>query len=195
VIRVAEKGFFLAQGGLNHNGSLRQGRKDEYDRRLEPTEVYFFLPDLMMDGLHLQIGRQDLEESREWLFDERVDGVRLYYDQLPVKFEVSASRMPQFLNRAPPPQSSTFHAAATLPITDRWQLSSYVIDRRTHDLDDFSPFHYGVRSFSKPDIGLAHWLELSRADGIAANRRLQGHAIDAGITWVAEHTLEPSLTD
>lgn len=191
--RFAGDAFLLAsiEQSAEHDRVERRG--SEHDHGTRPKEAYLFLPDVGVDGLHLQLGRQDLDERREWLYDETVDGVRAYLELGRLALEGSATVMPHAL-ADDLDFAQNLIANATWRASDEWFLDAYVIDRRSRDLDDFSPLHYGLRSYAKPDTGLAHWLELARVDGLAEGRRLRGWAIDGGATFVADLPFEPSLT-
>ena len=194
VVRLGSQGFLLAEAQFEHDSELNEEAPNSSDADLEVSELYVFLPNTLLDGLHLQVGRQDLDEQREWLYDQIVDGARVYWDGWPINLEGSASVMPKLLNAEDPPPSVNLVGAATWMAAETWRLTAYVVDRRSRDLQEFSPFHYGIRSYVKPDPGWSHWLELSRADGIVDHRRLAGFGADLGATYVLEHDLEPSIT-
>ncbi len=191
--RIAGDAFLLASVEQKWAHQQIEQRRNVHDDGMRPKEAYLFLPDVVGDGLHLQVGRQDLDERREWLYDETVDGVRAYLELGRLSLEGSASVMPHAL-ADDVEFAQNLIANATWRASEAWFLDAYVIDRRSRDLDTFSPFHYGLRSYAKPDVGLAHWLELARVDGLADGRRLRGYAIDGGVTYVADAPLEPSLT-
>lgn len=195
--RIAGDSFLLAS-------AQQKWSHDEIERRDDPTdhgtflkEAYLFLADLGVDGLHLQLGRQDFDERREWLYDETLDGVRAYLEGAGFALEASVSVTPNAFAEEGDFGQNGIVNATWKPAPEAfpgWQLDGYVIDRRTRDLDDFSPFHYGLRSYAKADGWIGHWLELSRVVGIAADRRLHGYALDGGLTLVAPVALEPALT-
>lgn len=191
--RIGEYGFALLSVELKLELEDIQDRPDERAHTFRPKEAYVFLPDLGVEGLHLQAGRQDFDERREWLWDQPLDGVRLYWQRDPIELEGSVSTNPNLL--APKePAILNWIGAATLRLTEDWRVGAYVIDRESRHQDDFSPMHLGVRSFVKPDPGFSHWLELSSARGTVEGRDLRGWAVDAGATWVADVPLEPSIT-
>jgi len=193
-VRVGEGGLLVGEGYVNQSFKLKEGDQNERDRGVLPTELFLFLPDVGAEGFHLQVGRQSIDEHREWLYDERLDAVRGYWERGRFQAEASVSRTPRVLDgRHPPGLTNLIGVLSFLPDED-WYLGAYVIDRRSNDIDAFSPFHYGLRSIAKYDAGLSHWLELSRADGIVANRRLQAWAVDGGVTLVADHERRPAVT-
>ena len=191
--RFGEKSFALAQLFGDYQSEVVEHRVDEHDTELYPRQAYVFLADTGLDGLHFQLGRQDVEDRREWLFNTTLDAARAYYVWGPLELEGSVSETPHLLAPSEPTIQNAI-AVATFKATKEWRVSSYVVDRRSRPLDEFSPFLYGVRSFVKPDPGFSHWLELSRADGVVDSRRLQGYGVDAGLTWVAPVPVEPSIT-
>ena len=195
IARVGEQGFFTAEFETKLEFDLKERRANERDLTVEPQEIYFYLPVDVLEGLAVQVGRQDLDETREWLYDETVDALRLYYDRGRLQLEASLSKTPHLLETSRELPVTNLVGVATWSMDDRWRLSGYFLDRRSHDVQEFSPFLYGVRSYAKADAGqFGHWAELSRADGLIEGRRLRGWAFDAGGTYVLDHDHEPSLT-
>ena len=53
-------------------------------------ETYVYLENPFALGLDLEIGRQDFDDPREWLYDQNLDGVRLSGSWSRLAFELSA---------------------------------------------------------------------------------------------------------
>ncbi len=194
IARIGEEGFFLAELEGKYDSERKEERASTRDTNLAPHEVYFFLPDVLFQGLHVQVGRQDLDERREWLYDERLDALRLYYDLDPVTLEASVSATPEILAVEDEETIINFVGVAALKVAEDWVASAYVLDRNSREHDEFSPTLIGLRSFDKSDGGLGHWAELSYSTGTIDDRKFHGFGVDFGGTWVAPVPLEPSFT-
>lgn len=198
IARLHGEAFFLAElsGEVALTDRKGSGRTNEKSLTIRPNEVYLFQPDLGIEGLHVQAGRQDFDESREWLYDETLDALRVYYEVTDeVQLEASVSQTPRLLSERHLRQVvRNLIALLSWRIAEDWVLSAYVIDRRSRPFRDFSPVHSGVRSYGEIVPGVHHWLELARVDGVIDDRRMQGHAVDVGVTWVADLPFEPSAT-
>ncbi|MEW6745088.1 MAG: alginate export family protein [Planctomycetota bacterium] len=190
---VAENGsFVLVEGSTTTQVQLKDDRDNEKVRRDRLTRAYGYF--LLSDTLRLQAGRQDFDESREWLYDEVLDGARLIYRSEALEFEVSASKGRGVLEEDPHEDVYNFIGIARYPLGDHHSLSAYVIDRRDKSDADFSPLLYGARSLSFPRLGLRHWAEVALADGVVGPERLRGYGIDAGVTYILDHDLRPAVT-
>ena len=75
------------------NGGDRQ-----LERRLRLLEGFVYLADTPLQHVDFQLGRQYFEEQRDWLYGERLDGVRMYADQEPFHLEVSATTGREYLD-------------------------------------------------------------------------------------------------
>ena len=67
-----------------------------HDRELNLKQIYFNLEDWPFDNLDIRLGRQEFEDEREWLYDEELDGLHLFYKQSIWSAELSASRLSTF---------------------------------------------------------------------------------------------------
>lgn len=65
----------------------KRKKKDETDLDIE--QVFFSYK--ILDGLNLKIGRQRIRDKREWLYDEKLDAIRLTYEFSSFAFDFSAS--------------------------------------------------------------------------------------------------------
>ena len=61
--------------------SFNSERNISQSRELDAgdTQLYLLARDVGVNGLTFKVGRQDVEEPREWLFDEYLDAIRIYY--------------------------------------------------------------------------------------------------------------------
>ncbi len=149
---------------------------------LEELYFYWDLPEGIPLGL--QLGRQDFDEPREWLYDENLDAARVYYQWQELEIEYSWSTL-----LADEPRDIKDRVNQILFARWGWRRDSHVgayfIDIRDEsDLDD-SPFFLGARLLDRGD---AHrlWLDYSYLDGVLDTAEVEAHGGDAGAGWQFE---------
>lgn len=148
------------------------------------TEAYGYWRDAFGSGMHLQLGRQDFDEPREWLYDENLDALRTIWSRDGLRVELSASTV---LTDGSAASRDLDNLIAYVSNND-WDrhLAAYVVDRRDNSGPTNKPIHFGVRALGEwlPDNDV--WAELSVLRGYNATGDLQGHAFDLGTTWSPE---------
>lgn len=191
---LADNGSFaLFEVAALREDEFKDDRENERDDLFLITRAYGYW--ILDDTMRLQVGRQDYDEEREWLYDDRMDGVRFHYRGTPIELEVSLSTGLKVLNRKNQREDTlTMISLARYRLDADHHLSAYVIDRRDRGDVDFSPRHYGLRSFGRPKTGLRHWVEFSRATGDDRLRQIDGYGMDAGLTYAVDHDLKPAFT-
>jgi len=168
---------------------LRQAnrwRKDDVDGNENTdsgkvAEVYGYWRDVGRKGFDLQLGRQDFDEQREWLYDQNLDGARLIVKQGDLRAELSATTTLSGGSEADE-NTDNLIAYATSGTADR-QLGAYIISRRDARGSGNYPHHFGVRALGEwlPDNEV--WAELGGRTGYRAFDDLRGYATDIGTTW------------
>lgn len=152
------------------------------------SEAYGMLTASQLPALQLQIGRQDFDERREWLYDQNLDAVRVIYTRPAFRVELSASTR---LSSGSPRDEASDNLIAYLSNNDEDRhLAAYIVDRRDDRAVRDYPFHLGLRAFGdwlpQQDV----WAELSVLRGFTDDERLEGYAFDLGTTWLPP-TLAP----
>ena len=176
------EGNFSAFLGLRE--SLR-GRDDEEDgwSTLDTFRVaeLYGLWRAAAPGVDVQIGRQDFDDPREWLYDENLDAVRVRWRGANLSLELSAATV-LFDGSAEAEETDYLMAYLSNGDPDR-HLAAYVVDTRESLGQRDYPFHAGVRALGEwlPDHDL--WLELALVSGYQGNTDLAGYGFDAGTTW------------
>jgi alginate production protein len=191
--RFADNGsFVLLEGRYGHEERFRESDADTSDDRENLSRAYAYVR--MLDVLRLQVGRQDFDEEREWLYDEILDGVRLGSRFGPVDLEASASMGREFLAEENAlEETSMFVGLGRYWLDEEHRLTAYFIQRRDETQVNFEPYLLGLRSYARPPRGLGHWLELAKADGYLGSNRIDGYAIDAGLLYRFEAELRPTI--
>lgn len=150
--------------------------------RSQTEELNLYWGRIFDQPLALLVGRQDFDERREWLYDENLDGVRVFWNPKPFELEYSWSR---FLHDAPRGRSDTLYHI----LMARWwhekksYVGAYMIDIRDDSDADVSPFFVGIRAHGRPRKSVRYWLDYAYLDGVEGVNELQAHGGDAGCAY------------
>jgi hypothetical protein len=190
----AARSFALLEGRAGVISDRRNWNHDETEAVYGVSRAYASVA--LSDRWRLVVGRQDFMEEREWLYDEVLDGVRLFYTGDGLEAEASASFGRELLDQSDATEG-IFNAAGLV----HWRfdpdhrVTAYALHRRdTESGRGPRVTHYGLRSSGRPGRGLRHWLELARAEGREGEVRIEGTAVDAGLGWVFDAAWVPSVT-
>jgi alginate production protein len=166
--------------------------------RAELREAYLLIDDSIAKNVEFQIGRQDFEDGREWLYDERLDGVRLAYDHKEWRVEIGYGReelVPKDVFRGNPGRDKVdnfvFHAEYEL--TSDWDIAGYVMKQDDRLASNVSPLFFGVQSEGKIGSNFGHWFEFSLQRGTSGTRKLRGTALDVGAIYYLPATSKPAI--
>lgn len=140
----------------------------------------------------VQFGRQDFDEDREWLYDEILDGVRVYAEGAGLRTELSVSTR---LNTTSGTLEdwTNYVALAGREVARNWTVEAYGIHRR-HDARDASPLWTGARSHGRLRGGLKHWLEVASLTGRLDGVDKSAWAVDGGLSLRLERRTRWSVT-
>jgi alginate production protein len=175
--------FGLLGFRVSHDDSRRADDDDETSTDGTITEAYTYWRDPFGGQIDLQVGRQDFDEPREWLYDENLDAVRAIWHGAGVRFELSLSTV---LADGSPVDRENDNLIGYLSNGD-WNrhMAAYVVMRTDHEgPTDDEPLHLGVRALGEwlPDNDVwleASWLRGHGDDGL--DRR--GFGFDVGTSW------------
>lgn len=184
--------FVFLEGKYTRNDQLRDGRANTHDDDGSLSRAYAYLR--YSDLLRIQIGRQDFDEEREWLYDEVLDGLRLRSSWQAWDLEISASIGKEILHEANSTDDTALYAGIVrYHLNEDHHLSAYILKRTDSDRDDFEPLLYGLRSYAKPWRGLGHWAELALAAGKDGDQSIRGSAVDVGLLYRFDHPWRPTI--
>lgn len=181
--------FLLAPGKLGISGQLEVrythvwvnddvlGRFNVDDTRLGESFVY--LDDPFRVDFDIQAGRMDFDDRREWIYDQNLDGLRVYWNIAGWLAELSVTST---LSDGKLRDESTNNYVAYVSNTDR-RFAGYVIHRDT----DFKGLrekvtHLGLRTFLEWPPRHDSWLELAYIDGTRGDTKLGAWGMDIGTT-------------
>ncbi len=177
---------YIVESDANETGSATT---------VELTQAYLLAPNLGGLGLAIQVGRQDFESSREWLFDDYLDAIRLYFFGVaPLRFEVALIHAVEPLN----PKFRTwtdFLGMTTLRIDKHSALSAYVFARRDTDVRNREPIWWGAMYAGRISSQFRPWANFSLMRGSDKERPVRAYAFDIGATCLANDIeWTPSVT-
>lgn len=145
------------------------------------SEAWLNVVDILGTGVALQVGRQDFDDPREWLYDQNLDAVRAIWRGRGVRLELSASTT---LAKGSEFDRHSNNYIAYLSNDSRKQhLGAYIIDRRDSREPRNYPIHFGVRALGDWIPRNDSWFEYSVVRGFTENANLEGWALDIGTTW------------
>ncbi|MGE3163959.1 MAG: alginate export family protein [Planctomycetota bacterium] len=156
----------------------------EEQTQLEELNVYW--EDIFDLPVALHLGRQDFDEPREWLYDENLDAVRVYWRPDPFEVEYAVG---SYLADEPRGRDETTYQFLTL----RWHyapkshFAAYVIDVQDRSDRDDSPFYVGLRAMGRHEKSVRYWLDYSYLDGVNGRGEITAHAGDVGVGYQARH--------
>ncbi len=158
------------------------------------TQLYYLWHNIADAGFAVSVGRQDFDEPREWLFDDYMDAVRVfYYGKENLIFE---SAYITAIN----PIKSKFDTWTDLFGQVTWffqkdnQMSAYYLKRSDTDIRNREPKWIGVRYLGEME-NIKPWAELSFMSGVDKGDETKGKAFDIGATiFKSDMTYNPSIT-
>ena len=171
--------FFLLGGRMRYIWRDEEGAPNSERGDAVLSEGYGFWRDLWGTDWSLQVGRQDFEERREWLYDQNMDAVRLIRSAPDWRLELSASTT---LSDGSPRDRDSTNLIAYLSNNDvRRHAATYVVSR--YEGSDDLGVHVGARAYGPWLPGNRSWVETSALLGKSGGRDLQGLGLDLGTTW------------
>lgn len=179
--------FILSPGKYGISGQLearftrlrinedRFGTLDINDSRLGESFIYF--DDPFGVDFDIQAGRMDFDDRREWIYDQNLDGLRVYWSIGSWLAELSATTT---LSDGKLWDENTNNYIAYFSDRKR-RFASYIVHRETKlaGLKERKT-HLGLRTFLEWPPGHDSWLELAYLDGSSNDTNLRGWGFDIG---------------
>jgi len=177
-------GFALARFRWDRGRVRDQDDPNTSFRDGDVSELYGYLRQPFGGGVDLQVGRQDFDDPREWIYDENLDAVRVHVLRQDFRLELSSSTRLTESSRA---NRETDNWIAYLSNDDvERHLAAWVVDRRRSGEERSKPLHAGVRMLGQWLPQQSVWAELSAVRGYEEGVDLRGWAVDLGTTWDLE---------
>lgn len=174
---------FIGVLEARYAGRWRDDARDGwlYDGEMRLGETFGYWIDPLGWNLDIQAGRIDFDERREWLFDQNLDGLRLFHYG---RFVVTDFSVTTTLDDGSLRDENAVNTMLYLSNgSDRKHLAAYVIHR---DFDLPLPekrTHYGLRAFGRWLPNSHTWLEVSRMQGETGAIDSAGWGFDIGNTY------------
>ncbi len=173
-------------------------RVPEPSSKFDPdiSQLYILATNLGVTGLTAQIGRQDFDEPREWLFDEYLDALRVYYyGREPLVLETAYIHSSFSI-------SDQYNTWTDLFAQARWYLNkksfirSYILKRSDSDITrKREPVYYGIGYSGHIIPMIDSWAEFSVLRGHDKGKTQKADALDLGIVLSAKNVkFFPSIT-
>jgi alginate production protein len=175
-----------------------QEEDEERAVRLEPREAYVWLRPFGDERLSSLVGRQKFSDKREWLFDERVDAVRVRSRLGRFEIEASVSREGLFTKdllaerEEEEGRLNNWLLVATHEPAKDVRLSAYTLVQDDRDREA-SPIFFGLHSSGEPVERFTYWIELAHVRGREESANIRGWGFDVGGTYELPLPLRPSL--
>jgi len=152
----------------------------------------------IFDSFALQLGRQEFVENRGWLYDEDMDGARVYFEREKLLAEFSISRKTlvdaDILKRDRPDRINNYIFFLNYEATDDLRLNAYTIFRDDRAKQEGSPIFIGLRSLGTLVGRLDHWVEVAHVRGRDGAQKLRGFAFDVAGTYRLDLPLNPYVS-
>ncbi len=183
-------GFFQVSSGYRYV-AFDQDRDIDFDNQTRIGEAFVLVEDFLLEGVAVQVGRQDFDHGREWVFDENLDAVRFYVNLEPVLLEVSWSSVLYQESREQEGVQNLILGIHAEP-RPRSEVFAYVVNRRDGKLTDFDRTHVGVSAKVEID-GFKYWMDTAYVFGKENHVRVEGYGIDQMLLHRFDVDMNPSV--
>ena len=145
-------------------------------------EAYVLFRDVGL-GFDIQLGRQDFDDSREWLYDQNLDALRLFRDAGPLHLEMSVSTT---LSDGSLRDEDALNTIVYVSNRNRRRhMAAYLVHRDFGSTRDEASSHIGVRAIGRWSDQIRGWVELSSLTGNRGPRDVAAWGGDMGLSWTS----------
>ncbi len=172
-------------------------------------EVYVKLDELFDTSLSIQVGRQDFEDERQWLYDHELDAIRLRYRIAKFRFEASLARVAlldrDLIHGEGREDTDYYHLYAQYEAGASFTLAAYglVQDENMPEGEQLAFFGLRARGVLELDrserLGLGYWpnfyywIDIAHIRGKSEGRRVSGWGLDVGFISTFDHPSRLSI--
>jgi alginate production protein len=158
-------------------------REDEEDGASQDEdwtlgETWLYWRDALGPGYDLQIGRQDFDDRREWIYDQNLDGLRLFKGTERMRYEFSVSST--FGAGAKRDESSVNVFGQVSNLDDDKHLAAWFLHRSHEEPYEAHLTHLGVRALGDWLDPFQSWSDLALVVGDERDRDVLGWGYDLG---------------
>lgn len=171
---------FYALGSFRHRQRWRDDERKGVSNlgNSKVAELFGYWRGMFGSRFDLQVGRQDFDERREWLYDENLDAVRLIRTGQSARLELSLST--QFQGNSQERQTLNTIVYLSNGRNDK-HLAAYAINRFQKDTEYGT--HFGVRALGEWLPETRSWLEIAGHTGRRNDVATLSFGFDGGGTW------------
>lgn len=174
-----------------------RNRKDN-ETRLQVKQAFLAYSGLF-DGSTIKLGRQRFQDEREWLYDDELDGVRLFhtFSRFAVEFSVSTRNDQDLLQNQSVDDVTNYVIHGHYAPDKDTAIGLYAIaqnDRENKGDEEDDRTLFGVHASGEFRDQLEYWLELGYLRGELGSDDIRAWAFDVGSTYVFDTHWEPSIT-
>ncbi|MFQ5589341.1 MAG: alginate export family protein [Nitrospiria bacterium] len=179
-------------------------QKEGEGRTKDETEFsfrkgYIIVRRFLDPSMRLQVGRQKFKDFREWVYDENMDAVRLFYEKDRLELQLSYSTN-LFDPEDPEDEIKNLILYGIYRVWAKDKVAAYVVNRRGDDSDlgpdstHVSLTFVGVSLKGKSINKQKYWLEAATVFGGEAGKKVRGYGFDIGWTTRFRHPLKPAFS-
>jgi alginate production protein len=173
--------------------------KSKKDRAIfEIEEAYLFFKDLFQDRFSLQIGRQQFDDERQWLYDAELDGARAFILHWGIVTQLSFSRdgiiNKDLINKEAGDETNNYTIYSTYFFNEDTNIAAYFLARDDTTGENDSPIFLGMHSDGEISDNFDYWIELAYATGKEGSNSINGYGFDLGLLYAFDTSPEPSIT-
>jgi alginate production protein len=178
--------------------ALAEPEREERPVILRLTHAYLSFKELADGRLSLQLGRQRFDDEREWLYDEELDAVRVFYRWSELSIEASVSRRNlvkrDLFNPENKERINNYLLYGSYHLSKDITLAAYSLIRDDRSPERERPIFFGLHSSGELIIDdLDYWLELAHVRGREGSKKIRGIGFDLGATYQFDLPLKPSV--
>ena len=154
----------------------------ETSNQVSVGEAYVLFRDVSF-GFDIQLGRQDFDDYREWLYDQNLDGLRLFRDVGPLHLEMSVSTtLSEGSQRDEDALNTIFYLSNR---NRRRHMAAYLVHRDFGGTRDEALSHLGFRAIGRWSDQIRGWVELAALTGNRGPRDVAAWGGDLGLSWTS----------
>ena len=178
--------------------ALVEPEREERRMILRLTQAYLLFKELADGRLSFQLGRQRFDDEREWLYDEELDAVRVFYRWSDLSLEASVSRRDlvkrNLFNGQDLERINNYLLYGTYALTKDADIAAYAFLRDDRSPERERPIFFGLHSSGEIIDDFDYWLELAHVRGRDGARKIRGIGFDLGASYQAGLPLRPAVT-
>ncbi len=174
---ITDKIYGFVQGRVQRDYvGFDEERDIDFDTRYQLGEAFLYFEDLPLDGLAVQVGRQDFDHGREWVMDILLDATRLYVNLDRALLEVSASMITFGAGDAQEGIKNFLVGLHSEPLEEQ-ELFAYALHRHGGTRTDLERTHLGfsVEGRKRP---FRYWGDVGYVIGQEDGETVKGYGVD-----------------